>query len=144
MISAILAKLFTSFLKALSYSRFLKLAVICMDMSFGLFTAFNLVRLAFWERNLFDVPNADQAFFIMILLIRAFASGVLCYMAFNKTGRGATYGMPMLIYAFSKFVYAGMPSVLQAIGLNIGVIGLAYTLLLVGKRLFFFTSSTIV
>ncbi len=144
MISVILATLFTSAFKALSYTRFFKLAVICLDLSFCLFAGFNLIGLTLSEGHLFGVPLAAQPVFIGSLLIRALIAGLLLFLFFEKPMpvshqldkyHGGAYLMTVLIYALSKFFVPAIPSVLQTISFDVGMAGLGYILVILTVKL---------
>jgi len=64
MISAILSKLLTSVFKAVSYRRFLKLAVGCLDVSFCLLSGLNLIRLMMSAAGLFMVNPSEKWIFL--------------------------------------------------------------------------------
>jgi hypothetical protein len=134
MISAILAKLFTSLFKVAGYTRFLKLAVICLDLGCCLFAGVNLVGLTLSERILLGVAPADQAVFISSLLIRALAAGALFCRVFEKQSRYSAYLVTILVYALSKYLVPGIPLVGQPIGLNMAAVGLGYTLVSLVSR----------
>lgn len=140
MISAILAKLFASTFKAVSYTRFLKLVVIGLDLVFCLFAGFNLISLTLSECRLFEVLPAEQSFFIGCLVIRALIAGFLFLLVFKTPlpvqqelckFRSGAYLAAILIYILNKYLLTALSPALQTLGLGLGMAGLGYTLVII-------------
>jgi len=145
MISAILYKLLTSAFKAVSYGRFLKLAVSCLDVGFSLLSGLNLIRLMMSATRLFMVNPSEQWIFLICLFIRELVVIVLLCVVFEKpvtssykldAYRWGAYLFTLILYTLAKYVTQGGSLALQTALFQSGLVGFSYTLVLLSRELY--------
>ena len=144
MISAILSKLLASIFKTVSYGRFLKLTVGCLDVGFCLLSGLSIIRLMMSASGIFIVNPSEKRMFLIFLLIRELVIIVLLCLVFEKpvtsgykldVYRCGAYLFTIIIYTLSKYgIQAGYP-VMQAVLFQSSLVGFSYTLVLLSKRL---------
>jgi hypothetical protein len=146
MISAILAKLFTSVFKAVNYSRFIRLAVSCLDLNCCLFSGLNLTALLLSAPRLLMVQPEDQWIFMISLLSRLVVILVLLWLALEKqfaarckldTYRCSAYLITLILFALMRYVAPESSPVLQTVIFDSGMIGLCYTFVVLSARLYY-------
>ena len=145
MISAILAKLFTSVFKAASHGRFLKLVVGWLDVSFCLLSGLNLIGLMASATVLFRVNASDQWIFLISLFTRELIVIVLLCVVFEKPVAAAhkpdvyrygAYLLILIICTLAKYAVQGGSLAIQAVLFQSGLIGSCYTLVFLSRRLY--------
>ena len=145
MISAILSKLLASVFKAVSYGRFLKLAISSLDVSFCLLSGMNIIRLLMSANGLFMVNPSGKWVFLVCLFVRELVVIILLYIVFEKpinssnkldVYRCGAYLFMLIMYTLPKYsVQVGSPAV-QTVLFQSGLVGFSYTLVLLSRRLY--------
>jgi hypothetical protein len=145
MISAILSKLLASVFKAVSYSRFLKLAISCLDVSFCLLSGMNLIRLMVSANGLFMVNPSGKWVFLICLSVRELVVIILFCVVIEKpisssykldVYRCCAYLFTLIIYTLAKYAAQGGSLALRTALFQCGLIGFSYTLVLLSRRLY--------
>jgi len=145
MISAILSKLLASVFKAVSYGRFLKLAISCLDVSFCLLSGMNIIRLLMSATGLFMVNPSGKWVFLICLFTRELVVIVLLYVVFEKpvnlsnkldVYRCGAYLFTLISYTFAKYSVPVGSLTMQTIMFQSGLVGFSYTLMLLSRRLY--------
>ena len=145
MISAILSKLLTIVFKAISYSRFLKLVVSSLDVSFCLWSGLNLIRLIESSTWLFMVNPSGKWVFLICLLTRELVVIVLFCVFFEKpvtssykldAYRCGAYLCTLISYTLAKYIVQVDSFALQTVLFQSGLVGFSYTLVLLSRRLY--------
>jgi hypothetical protein len=144
MISAILAKLFTSLTKVVGYSRFFKLAVGCLDLNCCLFSGIKLIVLLSSAPRLLMVQPEDKCVFMICLLSRLVVILVLLWLALEKQFatrykldiyRCGAYLTMLSLCALMKYTALESSPVLRIMLFDSVIIGLCYTFVLLIARL---------
>jgi hypothetical protein len=145
MISAILSKLLASVFKAVSYGRFLKLAISCLDVSFCLLSGMNLIRLIMSATGLFMVNPSGKWVFLICLFTRELVVIVLLYVVFEKAVnsrhkldvyRCGAYLFTLIGYTLAKYSVQIGSLAMQTVLFQSGMVGFSYTLVLLSRRLY--------
>jgi len=144
MISAILAKLSASLFKTISYSRFVGLAVSCLDINCCLFSGLKLTVLVSSAPRLFMVEAEDQWIFMICLISRLVVILLIFWLVLEKqsaawykldTYRFSAYLIPLVLFALMRWAAPESSLVFQTALFDVGIIGLCYTFVLLSARL---------
>jgi len=145
MISAVLSKLLASVFKAVSYGRFLKLAISCLDVSFCLLSGINIIRLLMSATWLFMVNPSGKWVFLICLFTRELVVIVLLYVVFEKpvnssykldAYRCSAYLFTFISYTLAKYSAQVGSLAMQTVLFQSGMVGFSYTLMLLSRRLY--------
>jgi len=145
MISAILSKLLASVFKAVSYGRFLKLAISCLDVSFCLLSGLNLITLMVSSPGLFMVNSSGKWVFLICLFTRELVVIVLLYVVFEKPinssnkldiYRFGAYLFTLISYTLAKYSALVGSFAMQTVMFQSSLAGFSYTLVLLTRRLY--------
>ena len=145
MISAILSKLLASVFKAVSYGRFLKLAISCLDVSFCLLSGMNVIRLMMSANGLFMVIPSGKRIFLICLFTRELVVIVLLYVVFEKpvnsrykldAYRCGAYLFTLISYTLAKYSVQVGSLAMQTVLFQSGLVGFSYTLVLLSRRVY--------
>ncbi len=146
MISAILSKLLASFFKTVSYGRFLKLAIGCLDVSFCLLSGLNLTGLIPSVIVLFRVGPSDQWLFLISLFIRELVIIALLCLVFEKrlfasykpnAYRCIACPAALIVYVLMKYMGPCHSPVLAAVLFYVSQVDLGYIVAWLMTRLYF-------